>query len=139
MPMPIVLRPKQMIGLMVAAVAIFTLPLVFQHLSGAAGPARAAATTESQDERLRYMEEAAQSVQKWRQRVHSLAERAQAAGSTQALETRQRILAEWSLVENSWHVLSVSQGTAWEEAQVSFQQASDSFTRTWREQVSDDF
>lgn len=124
--------------LIAASLALFAAPVVPQHLTGAAGYARAA-TSESQEERLRYMEETAQDMQQWRQRVQNFAEHVRDAGTREALETRQRILAEWSLVENSWRVLSVSQGIAWEEAQVSFQQASDSFTRTWREQVPEDF
>jgi len=138
--MPVIPRPKHLTVLMVAAVALFTGPMVLNHLSGAAGPARAAAaaTSENREERLRNMAEAAQNVERWRQRVQSFAERAEDAGTRQALETRRRILTEWSLVESTWRVLSVSQGTAWEEAQVSFQQASDSFSRTWDEQVSGD-
>lgn len=119
-------------GLLAAAIAISPPLLGPRHPSEHAGAAMAV-TSQSLEDRRRYMEETAPWVQQWRQRVKAFA--ARPARTAQALNTRQRILSEWSLVESTWHVLTVSFGTAWEAAQISYQQATDSFERTWREKV----
>lgn len=121
-----------------AALAAVPSPRALHVTSGIGGSAMAA-TLESREDRASYMKAAAARMEEWRQRVENLTLRARRAGTPEALAILERIMQEWSLVESTWHVLTVSEGVPWEEAQVSYEQATDSFTRTWNEQVADDF
>lgn len=135
------MRHRQNASLILGVVGLATISLAILPSSRAfdGGGSARAATQESVQDRDRYMREMTPQVEQWRQRVEAFASRALDAGTPEALAVRERILSEWSLVETTWHFLGVSYGTAWEEAQVSFQQATDSFTRTWHEQVTDEF
>ena len=124
------------LGVLIAATIAISPPLLGAGRPGGQAGAAMAVTPERLEDRRRYMEKTVPWVEQWRQRVKAYV--ARPASTAQALNTRERIMSEWSLVENTWHVLTVSFGTAWEAAQVSFQQAADSFERTWREKFRDD-
>jgi hypothetical protein len=118
----IVLGPLMLIGSPVGAA---------DQSSPSGAPIQSAATSDSAASRDTYVQKAREDLQEWQQKLHDFSEKAQAKAQKDGDEAEKGLNAAWAKTEAEGHKLQDATGEGWENAKISYENASRELAHAW--------